>query len=98
MIHYTCDLCKRTIEPAKETRYVVQIDVLAAPDAQPAIDEDDDRDYLAELHDLLESATELDDTDESRSFSFDLCPECRKRFLKNPLGADASRQLDFSQN
>ena len=29
---------------------------------------------------------------------FDLCPECRKKFLKNPLGANYSKQFDFSKN
>jgi hypothetical protein len=29
---------------------------------------------------------------------FDLCSECRERFVKNPLGRAISQQLDFSQN
>jgi hypothetical protein len=29
---------------------------------------------------------------------FDLCPECRKKFLKNPLGREHSKQFDFSKN
>ena len=29
---------------------------------------------------------------------FDLCPECRKKFLKNPLGRKTIEQFDFSQN
>ena len=29
---------------------------------------------------------------------FDLCPECRKRFLKNPLGRKHAEQFDFSKN
>jgi hypothetical protein len=29
---------------------------------------------------------------------FDLCPECRKKFLKNPLGREYSKQFDFSKN
>ncbi len=27
---------------------------------------------------------------------FDLCPECRKRYGKNPLGAAAAKILDYS--
>ncbi len=29
---------------------------------------------------------------------FDLCPECRKKFVKHPLGREASKQFDFSKN
>jgi hypothetical protein len=29
---------------------------------------------------------------------FDLCTECRRKFLKNPLGREPTKQFDFSQN
>jgi len=29
---------------------------------------------------------------------FDLCSECRKRFIKNPLGRVTNHELNFSQN
>ena len=41
---------------------------------------------------------ELTDDDVYQTMRFDLCPECRKRFLKHPLGREAVKQFDFSQN
>ena len=32
MIHYTCDRCKRTINPENELRYVVRLEVYASLD------------------------------------------------------------------
>jgi hypothetical protein len=100
MIHYTCDCCKRTLDPERETRYVVRLEVYAALD--PVEAESDDRDHLQEIQDILES---LDDVDEAafednvyHHARFDLCGECRQRFVKNPLGRAISHKLNFSQN
>jgi hypothetical protein len=101
MIHYTCDLCKRELDPEEDLRYVVKIEVSAAFD--PIVGEDDeDRDHLQEIQDLLE---EMDDTQDDhigedvyQRLRFDLCPECRKRFIKNPLGRESAKVLDFSEN
>jgi hypothetical protein len=102
MIHHSCDLCKREIEPEQDVRYVVKIEVYAALD--PALDEtDDDRDGLAEVQEMLARMEEADgdelaEDDVYQQLRFDLCPECRKRFLKHPLGRVAVKQFDFSQN
>ena len=102
MIHHSCDLCKRTIDTEQDVRYVVKMEVYAALD--PALDEtDDDRDGLQEVQDMLqrmeETGTEGVSEDEVyQSLRFDLCPECRKKFLKQPLGRAAVKQFDFSQN
>ena len=37
MIHYSCDLCKRLIDPEDDLRYVVKIEVYAAVDPVEAI-------------------------------------------------------------
>lgn len=101
MIHYTCDRCKREIDTLHQTRYVVQIEVQAALDG-PLGDFDDDIDHLSELHQILEDLSD-DETDGSSPESshrgrYDLCPECRRHFLKNPLGRDALLALGFSNN
>ena len=57
MIHYTCDRCKRQINTADQTRYVVQIDIQTAAD-EPASEIEDDIDHLAELHQMLEGLTD----------------------------------------
>jgi hypothetical protein len=101
MIHYTCDLCKRAIDPQEDLRYVVKIEISAAFD--PVVGEDeDDRDHLQEIQELLEQlenshGDQIGD-DVYQELRFDLCPECRKRFGKNPLGREVAKLLDFSKN
>ena len=103
MIHYTCDRCKRQINTTDQTRYIVQIDIQTAAD-EPKAEFEDDVDQLTELHQMLEGMTEPvihDDEDASESSHhgrYDLCPECHRQFLKNPLGRDAVLALGFSNN
>jgi len=101
MIRYTCDLCKRDLDPVEDLRYVVKIEVYAAFDPVVA-EEDGDRDHLQEIQDLLEHLEEGDGEqigdDVYQRLRFDLCPECRRKFAKNPLGREAAKILDFSEN
>lgn len=100
MIHYTCDRCKRQIDPCDQTRYVVQIDIQSAAD-EPIMEFEDDVDQLNELHQLLEGISDSsidDDGESSHHGRYDLCPECHRQFLKNPLGRDAVLALGFSNN
>jgi hypothetical protein len=99
MIHYTCDLCKRELDPSDDLRYVVRIEIAAAFDPV-AGEEEGDRDHLEEIQDLLEH---LEDApggqigeDVYQELRFDLCPQCRKRYCKNPLGGFASKVLNYS--
>ena len=62
MIHYTCDCCKRSIDPERELRYVVRVEVYAAIDNVDD-DGDDERDHLQEIQDILER---LDDAEDAR--------------------------------
>lgn len=101
MVHYTCDGCKRSIDSKDDLRYVVKIEVYAAVDPLDLNDQDD-HDNLDDLQEILEGvdderAEELDN-DVYQQLRFDLCPECRKRLLKNPLGRKSTEQFDFSQN
>lgn len=102
MIHYTCDCCKRPLDVKNDTRYVVRLEVYAALD--PMEDElDDDRDHLQEINDIIESLDDEEIASEAgdqfyQHVRYDLCGECRKRFLSNPLGRAMSPKLNFSQN
>ncbi len=103
MIHYSCDLCKRLIDAEDDLRYVVKMEIYAALD--PAVDTEatgDDDDHLEEMQDILqhmeETGSDAVGEDVYQQLRFDLCPECRKRFVKNPLGREASKQFDFSKN
>ena len=51
MIHYSCDLCKRPLDPEDDLRYVVKLEVYAAFDP---LEIDDDCDNLQEIHEILE--------------------------------------------
>ncbi len=102
MILYVCDFCKRELDPDEDLRYVVKMEVYAAFHPERA-EEDDDRDHLQEIQDILErledSQCEQIGDDVYQQLRFDLCPECRKRFIKNPLGREAvAKILDFSEN
>ena len=102
MIHYSCDLCKRPLDPEDDLRYVVKLEVYAACDPMELDDTADDRDNLQEIHEILEQIDDAADPrigdDVYQQLRFDLCPECRKKFLKNPLGRKSSEQFDFSKN
>ena len=101
MIHYTCDCCKRSIDSINSVHYIVRLEVYASLDP---VEEDltDDRDYLLEIHDILEHLDGEEDgglADEVyHKVRYDLCSDCRQRFVENPLGRPISQQFDFSKN
>ncbi|OHB79515.1 MAG: hypothetical protein A2V98_05055 [Planctomycetes bacterium RBG_16_64_12] len=100
MIRFFCDMCKRDIDPQEDLRYVVKVEIFAAFD--PLSMEEDERDHLQEIQDILERAedaeSDLIGDDVYQQLRFDLCPECRGRFLKNPLGRENAKTLHFSEN
>jgi len=106
VLHYSCDLCQRPIDPHVGLRHVVKISVFPAVDAEDgeSCDCNDAAgdDHLGNMHDLLERIEEQDLEafldDGTRSLRFDLCDACRQRFLRNPLGAKPNKSLSFSQN
>jgi hypothetical protein len=102
MIHYACDLCKRPLDPETDLRYVVKMEIYAAFDPIADEEEEDDRDHLQEIQDILERLEDAENDqigdDVYQQMRFDLCPECRRKFLKNPLGRDAAQVLNFSEN
>ncbi len=101
MIRYSCDLCKRELDPDEDLRYVVKMEVFAAFDPA-ASDDDDDRDHLQEIQDLLERVEDLDGdqfgNEVYQQLRFDLCPQCRKKFARNPLGREGVTVFGFSDN
>jgi hypothetical protein len=102
MIRYSCDLCKRDLDREEDLRYVVKMEVYAAFDATAGGEEDDDRDHLQEIQDILEGMEDVENDqigeDVYQQLRFDLCPECRKKFLKNPLGREVIKAFGFSEN
>ena len=102
MIRYSCDLCRRELDPQDDLRYVVKIEVYAAFDPAATDGEEDDRDHLEEIQDILErmedSTSDQIGDDVYQQLRFDLCPECRKKFVKNPLGRKTVKAFGFSSN
>ncbi len=101
MIHYSCDRCKCELGP-DDVRYVVHVEAYATMDLLGGEQAEEDRDYLLEIHEILErradAESELIGDDVYQKLSFDLCPQCYKAYLKAPVGREPAAQLDFSQN
>lgn len=102
MIHYSCDRCKRMIDPTREIRHVVHIESQAVLDPLPSDELDEDRDQLLELDELLQSL-DLDDEDSlldeaPQQLRFDLCSDCFRRFMQDPLGVESALRVGFSSN
>lgn len=102
MIHYSCDRCKRTMNPESDLRYVVKVEIHAAMEPADVEEIDDDRDYLLEIQDILERLDDEDDDaigeDVYQKRRYDLCPDCFRSYTKNPLGREMSAHIGFSQN
>lgn len=99
MIHYSCDLCGRNI---REERYTAKIEIAAAFDPEELTEEDLDVDHLEQIADAIAEMEstgefELEDTG-PKVFQFDLCPACRLRFLKSPLGPVRTARVNYSKN
>lgn len=99
MLHFTCDLCGRRLG---ERRFVVKMEVYPAFDPE-AFDEDDlDVDHLQEVAEVIEQieATGQCHVDDcgSKQMRFDLCENCRRKFVRDPLGRENARRLNFSEN
>jgi hypothetical protein len=101
MIHYACDCCKRSLS-SDDLRYVVRMEVYAAFDQSPFAELDDDRDNLQEIQEILQRAEDADDDavgpEVYEQLRFDLCSNCRKKFVKHPLGRELADLVEFSEN
>lgn len=99
MLHFSCDLCGRQLG---DRRFVVKLEVYPAFDPEAFDEEDLDADHLTELAEMIEEMEttgkcSLDDCD-PKEFRYDLCPHCHQKYVKDPLGRDALRRLNFSEN
>ena len=98
MLHFSCDLCG---QPLKDDRFVARVEVYPAFDPDELGEDDLDADHMQQVADLIQQmqdgAGHMDDC-ASRQFRFDLCHDCHAKFLKDPLGRDNARRLNFSEN
>jgi hypothetical protein len=104
MLHITCDLCGKEMRPGEDHRFVVKIEVFAAHDPNEITEADLDDDHMEAVSELLRDMEDNEIATNSvdpphQHFRYDLCPECRKRFARNPLGREAAAQkFGFSEN
>jgi len=100
MIHYSCDLCGRSIS---EQRYVAKIEVAPMFDPEELTESDLDVDHLEQIAETLAAMESTADfhIEETgpKQMQFDLCPSCMRRYLKAPLGQKwTSTRPNYSQN
>ena len=100
MVHFTCDLCGKDLTASGDPRFVVKISAFAGFDPTQISEADLDDDHMEAVSEILRESSGAEDPDAqlSKEFRFDLCPRCHGKFLKDPLGKEAIRSLDFSQN
>lgn len=107
MIHYSCDMCGQIIQTEDELRYVVKIEVYPADETDEELDGiDDPKHDMAEFNigeekeieeeKEVEEGPEDDEGDmEYRTLRFDLCSECHKRYIRDPLFVKSHRSRFF---
>ncbi len=101
MLHFTCDLCGKELYPNNGPRYVVKMEVFAASDPHELTDDDLDSDAIDQLSELLNQLDEGDSVSPPPSYKklrYDLCPNCHRKFLRDPLNRETAPKFDFSEN
>ncbi|MCF6158351.1 MAG: hypothetical protein E3K32_07230 [wastewater metagenome] len=97
MVHYTCDMCGKSLVADEDIRYVVKIEVYTACDTMDGdleeVMEDDDESY----ENFTDSSESIKD-DDYRTFRFDLCTKCHKKYLQDPLFLKPWHRIRFSEN
>jgi hypothetical protein len=101
MIHYSCDRCKCEIDAKNDLRYIVRIEIEAAMDRDDC-ELADEIDHLMELDETLGQIDEMDDevvgADIYEKKRYDLCADCYRHYIKNPLGRELTVPFGFSKN
>jgi hypothetical protein len=101
MMHFSCDLCGKELRSGDDQRYVVKIEAFAAHDPAEITESDLDEDHMEAVSQLLRDAddglAENEVVAAQKGFRFDLCPECHKKFIRDPLSKEALK-FDFSEN
>jgi hypothetical protein len=103
MLHVTCDLCGKVLRPGDDQHFVVKVEVFAAQDPAEITEADLEEDHMEAIGELLremeDNLIEPEDIEHPmQHFRYDLCPRCRKRFARDPLGKENAQKFDFSEN
>ncbi len=82
---------------------MVKLEVFAAHDPAEITEADLDEDHMEAVGQLLremeDNLVDPEATDPAhQAFRYDLCPACRKKFVRDPLGKEIAQKFDFSEN
>ena len=94
MIHFTCDLCGKDLSEKGAQRFVVKIAAYAGHDPEHIGEDDLDDDHMEAVAELLQRGDGQHgehDAGQYKDFRYDLCVECHRRFIQDPLSRDALR-------
>lgn len=103
MLHFSCDICGKTLSAGSVSRFVVKMEAYAAADPAELGEQDTDDDHVEEMARLLSAQEEAGDDGPElppvcKKMRFDLCTFCYRKFLTDPLGRDSVAKFDFSEN
>lgn len=98
MIHFTCDVCGKELRPGQQQRFVIKIEAAPAQAPGELTEEDLDEDNLEAVSQILQESESLELPAARQHFRFDLCCECHRRFLVDPLGKKQNLSLFASEN
>lgn len=88
MIHYTCDLCGRSLRK-KDVIYELNINVHAIYQPLQIDLVDMLKDHMDEIRRLIEELKDKDPQELQdqvyKTFKFHLCPVCQQKYIKNPF-------------
>jgi hypothetical protein len=104
MVHVTCDLCGKEIQPGDDHHFVVKIEVFTAGNPANLTEADLDEDHIEAVSELIreieEGLVEGGDAEapSTQQMRYDLCPGCRKKYVRDPLGRETAQKFDFSEN
>ncbi|MDP2896888.1 MAG: hypothetical protein Q8Q12_10065 [bacterium] len=88
MIHYTCDLCGRSLKD-RDVIYELNIEVHAIYQPLQIDLVDMLKDHTDEIRGLIEELKDKDPQELQdqiyKTFKFHLCPPCQQKYIKNPF-------------
>jgi hypothetical protein len=100
MLRISCDGCGRELAGG-EDRHILKLELFTANEPAELTDDDLDADHLEAIGELLQRESSQEEAPSEPSYArlrFDLCNQCRKRFLRDPLAREAAPKFHFSKN
>ncbi|MFM8273160.1 MAG: hypothetical protein ACKODX_12615 [Gemmata sp.] len=102
MMHFSCDICSKDMSQTGAERYVLKMEAFAAIAPSELTDEDLETDHVEEMARLLSGIEEGEEAPQplpqSKKMRFDLCHNCFRKFMNDPLGRESASKFHFSQN